>query len=1139
METFHVAALLAASIGAVVIAYWMILRKRTQPTDEIVENCHCSITDEDMEKRKLFISKDKPILELVFDFRSVKEVSVKGTLSFFLTKVPEKDEDFWLDYQCRQRIRLLKINGELVSSQHYSKGKLFLPCLKLKHKKNTLEFQTLAKFENNFDGFIKVGACISIQPNLCAWSRVFPCLDHPSVEYEVSMKLLLPNRALAVSSLGNALCSSNEQVSNKKSARLFNIGLALIQNPICQNERYENIEIDWNYSSDISKSIELLAPIIKIAAEKLKTLFPHDSEHKVNIFVGDGLQLGCWVGMGMMPTELVTDPDRIIDLVDLFCNMLVKSLERKVYFSSFNQLCVYNSLAGLLSAHVVQAIIQEELIHQDKLNVFKSLLSKTICSSLTNLENTRTKYLCTSDYLAQWSNKMMVGCTPNLTTLLSTTSTTASALSSHIESSFRLRTQEDLDLHKKISIELRVLTSDRAYLKVIGSKDNQTAINETLILYKYSTSGSVQQIECNLPKSTKKKPGKVELCLADNEVILADNFFLRVSQPLDRIRGLQVVDELALLVKLSAIRSALAVGDLNVEEYSTELLELLRSHILSAKTFKLVLQSTASAIATVDEEVIKERLLQSLLHNLSNKKLAKFTSDSSISPLIENLNQKQRLNSTFAERLNSLSITSEGDYDLLLEHFPLISSQQELKKIQDLRNRCEISSQLIDFAEATLLGRQAFIQSIFPLHYCEESIVENHKELANDLNSPKQTVPEKSLSWEIFNEENTKEDHKADLNLTKLNSKVIAGSLTSTKHIGSDSEKIENILNKLSEYCDSNNLSDANSMSSPGKLMKKASKISAENLEADMSERFIQGKKTKEEGVNLNNISTISALTVESRFETQSQRGYKPKFSESVDQRLNNSARKAAKPTSSKSRNNKNLLKNLDESSGNSKPSSIPEPQPFDHKSNQKKIDSKYNKNKEKKIVEEECEYTPKNIAQSKLQFSKASLSTEIEKWEEEFNKEINYFIDIDLNSLKLKYLENESDKKKQELLTSLKEKYYKNFVSVYLLMRARKKSDIESIFRLVRDCGMINSISFPESQLREVTNWVTTARTLNCRFKRASFVELLVRVAVERYFELGETDTPAEVKKGLNRLWPAYGGSCRPTLKRISTSPS
>ena len=330
----------------------------------------------------------------------------------------------------------------------------------------------------------------------------------------------------------------------------------------------------------------------------------------------------------------------------------------------------------------------------------------------------------------------------------------------------------------------------------------------------------------------------------------------------------------------------------------------------------------------------------------------------------------------------------------------------------------------------------------------------------------------------------------------------------------SDSDKIENILNKLSEYCDSNlDINEQGAFTDgPPHLRNHKSKFSGgSGGSKEISMRSLLINQS-----TLHNLSGISHNTRDSTRGEGSQPDSKTKkglFQN--DRHLNSSESKAVQQ-----RNNRNKRKQQKNQLGDlqlTKATSEHLSQSVQSARPAKKLGA-ITKLKIKRIQEEDCEYTPKNPDSQTNGSLQAAVSwAELEKlmaeWTEDFNKEIKHFIDMDLKGIKLKYIENrESQESRDRLIEYISKTFYANCISVYLLMRARKKSDINSICSLLLDCGIVNSISFPQEKIREVVEEVAASRNLNLRFKRSSFIDMLVKVAFERYYELGEADDPIEV---------------------------
>jgi hypothetical protein len=1068
--------------------------------------------DQKMTFQRKFLSKDRLDLELSIEVLKKNVLAITGKLSFFVKNPQGSDNGIPFFFDCSIDARPLKLilNSKPVTSTAILGNRINLESKQLTIGKNTLEVSYKIFFSQNlFQGLnsIKNGALFANGSGLQAFSRIFPCIDHPSAEYEVSISMKCPkNQFNMISSLGQAFTrlEGNKDIvlSNKKQIKIQHLGISFIDMAqfMIVRENYGNLTIEWficqNSVVKTSPLLELWKPAIQALTLEHQKLLRIERDQKFQVIIAESAKTSTWVNIAMVTlTDLFSD-NGFLKLIEVLSSLLILSFDRRLHLETLQMSLAFQKFSKLYSKLLqinLNGVLPQRISPQDELRyTLGSVVNASVDDfCLDSLSSTEETLLSTffGDRLIQ------------------------------ILKPFYQNNQKT---------QLKVTTMNEVFIKFF----DETCPKPLNILV-LSLKG-FRRLELSVhPDSKSGSIIKLKENLQADELLLTLNDDCIISQPTERCEQyLFNSSNKDIMQKLQLLRQAVTSRDLEINKFLSHLLQLLRVEDLDVRfeEAKVMVLMSSKAISQMKQAARGPKVaeLQNCLDKLESKNCLSTTEAGFLKSKLDL--DRNRLSSLAEEILEIFSCCPIEEAIVKVDQLvPWLVDQQEVNKQIDSLRRLESPSFVIKCLEDTFKKRKIVQASIFDLEEydsgsnLEDNLsIEDTQNFKNEQKSSKELkkTTDKSMSLELFGDGVVKDSLIVKGKPFEVQLEMQAQEKeTSEYNCLSESDKIENILNKLSEYCDSNiDLIDQEQIQeSPINLKHNKSKFSGQSggsKDASMRSMLINQS-------TLHNLSAISHGNDGSKRSEGGQASAKNIRGSGLQARfLNQSESKESNTRNSK--NKKKVGKKLPDNLTIVK-STSEQPSLSNQAGTSSKKPGNISKLKAKRIQEEDCEYTPKSNQVTPARSPQFSVSwTEIEKlleeWKQDYVKEVNFFKENDLKGIKLKYLESrESQETKDKLMEYISGTFYSNCISVYLLMRARKKSDITSVINLLSDCGIVNSFSFPQQKLKEVVEEVAISRNLNLRFKRSSFIDMLVRVAFERYYELGEADSPIEVVQFLS----------------------
>ena len=1093
------------------VASWFYLSRSNKSIKKATQKLHYSLPN-DLRSRSQtqWLAGDRSELELSFEINGLDSIRISGKKTFFLKKVPNNDFEagFFLNDYLGSRPDKLTLNGAMVARQAFQDYRLELDREKLHIGKNELYFSYIFS-DNQIRNSTLVASreygIAYLSQGMQSIGGIMPSIEHPSIELEVSSSFRYPQNAYFVStSLGEAFSKTENRsdtvISNKKILKQRNLGLAIIEKSkyLRVVESYETLSVEWFVPKTVEK---MILELLDNCKDQLKTLV---SRHKVHFSLEMNTKVA--VAFNDCDQNSITEKLAILSIKNFQCQtapvtlclsiseLLIRSVDRKQVIRSIKDYIWHEQFFTSYSL----AIVHEASRHCDDTLSSTSYIIHSASTAgclkhgcLTQSQATMNKRDCLKPLLRE------MACSIDM-----------------------------FADHKDCSIDIYVTKDGHAICKT----DHPDVIDRT-VLYAASSKG-VRSIKLNRKAiDLTNKLSYFDSLVRDKELILSTSHQVTVNQDIERLAYIDIDDKtLEIAVKMIVSRQGYTIKQINGNQYIDMLVELVSlcdSNLRYGMIRALILEATkVIGHLKLASRSLKLNELSAALKKIEvcfqNNKVAFQNLQTS---LLDCETKVAKFADTLVEYFRNHSL--EGTLDRLIDFYPLVAEQNDMSNQFNLLLKSELDEGIVLLFKEAFKGRRADFRQSLALTDSQvgllkktiepqvEEFILNPVMFNLKLAAEGGSLDNKSMSWGQLNDPaNPGGVQQADLAVKSTEMAALdKNHARNCSQDNSESDKIEHILNKLSELCDSNidqleseygssdihrslNGSRHYVTSSPSKHYSARSMLASQSLLHNISAISQNTKDSNAGGYSLHHFE-MHAMPRSRHFD--------------INRSIKNDGKTSDSKTKKKNhRHDKAGQRQNDTDFGAESASRMRDKVKYKSK---RGLPGKFTQ-----IVEDDLEYTPKsratNVALNRnINITRVDVAAMMRQWQLEYDAEVDHIIDNDIKGIKLKYLEsNESQDVKDNLLEHVKQNCYRRGVSMYMLMRARKKSDIGSIYGLLQDCGIINQVSFPSAKLRSLVDQVVASRCLNCRFKRSSFVDLLILVAVERFYQLGEADTLTEV---------------------------
>lgn len=1095
------------------------------------------LTDHQKASIKGFLSNDKVRYSLNMAFKNHWTI-LSGSVTFELKNVPKDGRDcLFMDCQTASRSLSLSLNGSSLPVELHQAGKIALPSAMLLPGCNILTFaiEAVQTKELKFGPIITKNYFAS-NNRVQTWSRIIPCFDHPAHEAVIDLQFQPPNPnyLLLTSSREESTESSKPKIPSKKMSSktgpLFNYGLVVVFPSTAKlftltRETIEGHEL-LIYSPKsllLPQHMKNFVPITKSIGRMVSVFsrcFPHEAPLQLTVVFLDldrSMVASC---LCAIPLYLLDSDQGILTVIKLVSEMLVRSLHRTLPVDHYSDYYGYASICEIYANHMTSVLARTEhgLISKDisLLQRANSFLNQT-----PSFTSAQLREMCEDQYLTDFLTVNYCTDQDRAIELLNMDMEDSEVVSAVIDKYFQGRKLVVSQNQASERLEVRVKNSGQVLLK--KAEGLQLFTKQ---LYAYSQAGLVL---VRVPEDCLKS-SRIVLAnevLDQDTVLVTFNAQISVYQSLTKIKKSYISGENlgSMYVRFISLISTYRVKGIEASDLIDELILLIEMQD------KLNLELTQHLVEHICAVIGH---LSPALQPKHRDRLVKAISEAKdICPnyVVEKLECLKERIETSMERCASFSETvwkefEDSSFETFLEKIygmiPLIINQAEIKRQIGLLRNKGMNKDVLNILSKEVDMKRFVYRRVFEFSEFSQEQEDSHKprldyqivtKWLTKKGSPVSSLDNSRLGnlgnvspGKIGSELNSPLKLPASLNILFQGKDLIekdGGKGTE----GKNEDNYEAYDNQSQSVSQSNNY--------------QSGVFREEDLVAEF-ERESQQISRKESYKAAAEIETMEGRdetldrSVKGLQKSVSQRLSPLKQPEFVRKPASYATERRAKEKYQGDRPKKNLESNYEQYTKRGRLESYETKTYRLVPSNQTLI----------KYQDLPSEYTPlaRKVEQKAEEENKMSFEVLIETarlHSENYGNSLQKFRDGDKGREIISSFERSLWS--ENLLELFWGKYFTFYSHLYCHASAKKKIETNELIQIIKDSGILNSISYPQRELEATIAQVTESLKPSWTMTRQIFITILLKVAQARYLELGEADTLEEVPKKLTQALSTF----------------